>query len=144
MWKKIGKYALLFNIGGSIYILIEMLWRAIMSSMPTHWTMFIVGGLVFLIVGELNEHLEWSSPLLIQGAVGTLCVLIIEFISGCILNIYLGLAIWDYSDKPLNILGQVCPQFAVAWFILVLIAIITDDHLRYILFDEEKPTYKII
>lgn len=66
----------------------------------------------------------------------------IEFLSGYILNIVLGLGIWDYSNMPFNIIGQICLPFTVAWYILSLLAIVLDDHLRYWIFGEEKPRYK--
>lgn len=38
--------------------LLETAWRG-----HTHWTMFVLGGFLFLILGELNEGLlEWDTP----------------------------------------------------------------------------------
>ena len=138
---KFIKPAVLFCVGGAIYIAIEMLWRAVMGSTPTHWTMFIIGGLSFVIVGGINEFFAWEMPIWLQSAIGTAVVLALEFISGCVLNIWLGLAVWDYSNIPFNILGQSCLPFAFAWYALVTAAIILDDYLRYWLFGEEKPKY---
>lgn len=42
-------------------------------------------------------------------------VTIIEFLSGLLLNRVLHLNVWDYSDRPLNLLGQVCPLFFLLW-----------------------------
>jgi uncharacterized membrane protein len=28
--------------------------------------------------------------------------------------------IWDYSDMPLNILGQICPIFSLLWVVIAL------------------------
>ena len=33
-------------------------------------------------------------------------------------------------------------NITVAWYILSLLAIVLDDHLRYWIFGEEKPRYK--
>ena len=41
---------ILFVIGGLIYILIELVARG-----RTHWTMFIVGGVAFFLIGCINE-----------------------------------------------------------------------------------------
>lgn len=112
--KKLSKYLFLFVIGGIIYITIEMLWRRLMGSHPTHWTMFILGGLCFVLVGEINEFLSWDTPIWKQCAIGTIIILALEFIFGCILNLWLGLNIWDYSNTPMNILGQISLPFAVA------------------------------
>lgn len=139
--KKLSKYLLLFLIGGSIYITIEILWRKLMGSTPTHWTMFILGGLCFLLIGEINEFLSWETPVWKQCAIGTVIVLALEFTFGCILNLWLGIGVWDYSDTPFNILGQISLPFAVAWYFLTALAIFLDDWLRYWLFGEEKPHY---
>ena len=138
--KVIYKSAVLFSIGGSIYILIEFLWRMIMNKPPTHWAMFIVGGLAFLIIGEINEHLD--IPLLVQSFIGMVIIVLLEFISGCILNIWLGLHIWDYSNVPFNILGQICLPFAAVWFVLAMVAVVVDDYCRCIFFKEEMPRYQ--
>ena len=136
------KHLLLFLIGGTIYIFIEIIWRWLVCSSPTHWSMFILGGLSFLVIGEINEYLSWDTPFYIQCLIGTTGVLILEFIFGCIVNLWLNLNVWDYSNQPLNILGQVCISFALLWFILTAVAIVIDDYIRYWLFDEEKPHYK--
>lgn len=140
--KKILKPTILFGVGGTVYLLIEIIWRALRGSTPTHWAMFILGGLCFLAIGAINEYLSWETPFVIQTFIGTSIVLMLEFIFGCILNLWLGLGVWDYSDTPFNILGQVCLPFAVAWLFLVGVAIVLDDYLRYWLFKEEKPHYK--
>lgn len=139
--RKILKPIILFSIGGGIYITIEIVYRFLMDRPPTHWSMYVLGGLAFLLIGELNEHISWEIPFWIQDLVGTAITLLLEFIFGCVLNLWLGLNIWDYSNLPFNILGQVCLPFALIWAVLVAIAIVFDDYLRYWLFDEDKPVY---
>ena len=139
--KKIFKPIILFFIGGAIYTCIEVIYRHLANRPPTHWTMFILGGLVFLLVGALNEHVSWKIPFWIQDLVGTTITLVLEFIFGCVLNLWLELSVWDYSNLPFNILGQVCLHFTLIWAVLVAVAIILDDYLRYWLFGEDKPTY---
>lgn len=141
--KKVIKPTALFCVGGSIYITIEVLWRAFRGSDPTHWTMFILGGLCFLAIGAINEYFTWEMPFWQQSAIGAAAVLALEFVFGCVLNLWLGLNVWDYSDVPFNILGQVCLPFAFAWFFLAAVGVVLDDYLRYWLFDEEKPRYRM-
>lgn len=136
--KQILKYIILFSIGGLLYCGIEMLWRG-----RTHWTMFFVGGLCFILCGSINEILDWQTPLLKQMLICTAGITLIEFISGVIINIVLKLNVWDYSHLPLNICGQVCLLYSFFWFILSCAAIVLDDWLRYWLFKEEKPHYII-
>lgn len=139
--KKLLKPTILFSIGGGIYISIEVIYRFLMDRPPTHWAMYVLGGLAFLLIGALNEHIAWEIPFWIQDLVGTTITLLLEFIFGCVLNLWLGLAVWDYSNLPLNILGQICLPFALIWAVLVAIAIVLDDYLRYWLFGEDKPVY---
>ena len=42
---------ILFGIGGTIYVLIELIARG-----RSHWTMFFVGALAFYLIGCINEH----------------------------------------------------------------------------------------
>ena len=68
----------------------------------------------------------------------------VEFIFGCIFNISLGMNVWNYDNMPFNLFGQICLPFAFAWVALSAIAIVLDDYLRYWIFGEEKPHYKLI
>lgn len=47
-----------------------------------------------------------------------LCVTIIEFIAGLIFINGMKIKLWDYSNCPGNIMGIVCPQYSIYWFIL--------------------------
>lgn len=129
----------LFSVGGAVYIMMELLWRGY-----SHWTMFIVGGLCFVLIGLINELYTYEMSLARQMLIGACIVTAVEFISGCIINLWLGWNVWDYSDMPFNVLGQVCLPYAVLWVLLSGAAIILDDYLRYWWFDEEYPHYKII
>lgn len=133
------KSVLLFFIGGLLYYLIEIAWRG-----HSHWTMFCLGGACFVCIGLINEILPWEMPLWKQGIVGALIITVLEFAVGCIVNIALGWNVWDYSDVPFNIHGQICLPFSVLWFAISLIAIVLDDYIRYWAFDEERPKYKIL
>ena len=135
--KQFCKLLTLFAIGGMTYMGIELAYRGF-----THWTMGALGGLCFLIIGALNEVYTWDMSFFKQCGIGAIVVTTLEFIFGMILNVWLGLGIWDYSDLPMNICGQVCIWFTFAWFGLAAVAIVLDDWLRYWLFNEEKPKYK--
>lgn len=135
--KNIIKYLILGIIGGFTYVLIELLYRG-----HSHWSMFLVSAFAFISIGLINEFIRWDMELWKQMLIGSGIVTILEFVSGYILNIKLGWHIWDYSNVPFNILGQICLPFSLVWFFISLIAIVADDYLRYWLFDEEKPHYK--
>lgn len=132
------KYIFLFWFGGSTYVTLEVLWRGY-----SHWTMLLLAGVVFIILGLLNEIWDWNDSLIKQVFAGTIISTVLEFITGCIVNLGFGWNIWDYSNIPGNILGQICPPFTILWAIISLIAIILDDVIRWKFFGEEEPRYKL-
>ncbi len=134
---KAGKYAFLFAVGGLIYVLMEIVYRG-----HSHWTMFIVGGVCFVLCGLLNEVFDWDTPIWIQMFICACIITGVEFLAGCIFNLWLKLDVWDYSNLPFNVLGQICVPFTLLWYIISPVAIILDDYLRYWFFGEEKPRYK--
>ena len=134
---KIFKYLILGNIGGIVYVFIELLYRGF-----SHWTMYIVAAISFILIGLINEYISWDMKLWKQMLIGACIVTFMEFISGYIINIKLGWQVWDYSNLPFNIMGQICLPFSIIWFFISLVAIVVDDYLRYWLFKEERPHYK--
>lgn len=71
----------------------------------SHWSMFLLAGIVFILIGLLNELWEWTDSILEQIITGTLIATIAEYITGYIVNIKLGWNIWDYSNMWGNING---------------------------------------
>ena len=106
--------------------------------------MFALGGLCFIGLGLINEVLPWDMPLWQQVVIGAGIITVLEFLTGCVVNLWLGWGVWDYSNKPGNILGQICPQFFLLWLPVSLAGIVLDDWLRHWWFREERPHYKII
>ena len=134
----LGKYLFLGWFGGATYVSLEVLWRGY-----SHWTMLVLAAVVFIIVGLLNEVWSWQTSLALQVAAGTALATALEFITGCIVNLCLGWGVWDYSDMPGNLMGQICPQYTLLWAALVLVAILLDDYIRWRFFGEEKPHYTL-
>ena len=132
------KYFILLLVGGTAYYVIEVLARGF-----SHWTMFLVGGICFILIGLINE-ITPKIALLKQMGISAIIITLIEFISGCILNIWLGLNIWDYTDEPFNLLGQINLKHSLYWFLLSSVGIIIDDYIRYLLFGDDKPKYTIL
>lgn len=132
------KYLFLFIVGGAVYYSMEMLFRGY-----SHYSMAILGGICFIACGLLNEILSWDTSLLLQGLIGSGIITVLEFLTGVLVNMILHLNVWDYSNMPLNVLGQICLPFSLLWVIIAIGAIILDDYIRYCFFDEEKPRYKL-
>ena len=130
----------LFLFGGEVYVAMEMICRGY-----SHYSMFIVGGLCFLIIGSLNEWNKKDMSLVKQGIIGAIIITTIEFITGCIVNLWLGLDVWDYSDMPFNVLGQICLPFTVLWFFASLICVFVNDFLLVMWgVKKEIPKYHIL
>lgn len=137
MKKEFFKNVIMFFIFGTLYCGIEILWRG-----HTNWTMAIVGGISGVLIGLLNEHAINDLSILQQCLIGMLLITVLEGCAGYILNIKLGLHIWDYSSMPGKFFwGQCCVPFCILWFFLAGVAIFLDDWLRWLLFDEKIPHY---
>lgn len=129
----------LFLTGGTLYFLFETLWRG-----HSHWTMFALGGLCFVLVGGLNNFLPWEMPLLLQMLLGGLIITAGELLTGIIVNLWLGWRVWDYSALPGNLWGQICPQYSLLWVLLSGPVIILDDILRWKWYRERMPSYTLL
>ena len=112
--KTIGTRAFVFLTGCFVYILMEISARGF-----THWTMTLTGGIILTILYEMFTGLR-SVPFWQKCILGSLIITSVEFTVGVIVNIILGWNVWNYSDMPFNILGQICLPFTVLWFFLCI------------------------
>ncbi|MEE1011713.1 MAG: hypothetical protein U0L11_06735 [Acutalibacteraceae bacterium] len=108
---KLKEYFMCFSLGAVMYGLIEVIVRGY-----THWTMILTGGAVMVLIHLINRTKNLS--LLTKCLLGATVITSLEFSVGMIVNVALGWNVWDYTDKPFNIFGQICPQFCLAWFFL--------------------------
>ena len=122
------KEFILLIIFGITYCGIEILYRG-----RTHISMLFVGGLCAVLIGMINE-ITPKMNIFLQMFIGAVIVTIIEFVSGYIINIILGLNVWDYSNLMFNYKGQISLLFTIIWFFLSAPVIYLDDKLRKILF----------
>ena len=136
--KAFGKGILLFLVGGLIYFWLEVLWRGY-----SHWSMFLLGGLCFVLCGLINEGVSWEMPLPLQMLISALMITALEFLTGGIVNLWLGWQVWDYSKLHVQLLGQISLKSSVIWFLLSSVGIVLDDWLRYWFFGEGRPYYRL-
>ena len=132
------KYTLLFITGAVLYYAVEVAFRGY-----SFFSMAVCGGICFILCDLINEKTRRRMPLVLQMLIASLEITLIEFIAGVILNICLGLDMWDYSNMPGNVLGQICPEFSLIWYFMSFIGIYLGDLIRWALFGEEKPHYHI-
>lgn len=113
-------------VAGCIYLLIELAWRGY-----THWTMLPLAAVIFVCAGLLDEQAH-PPPFWAQVVIGACIATALELAAGLILNVWLGLGIWDYSHLPGNVLGQICPQFTAAWALLMIVSIKLENFMHKI------------
>lgn len=114
MIKSFYREVLIFTAGGLSYGAVELLWRQ-----RTHWSMVLTGGACVLSLYKLYTRFPHLS-LPEKCVLGSLVITGIEFAVGCVVNLTLGLKVWDYSKMPFNILGQVCLLYSVFWGVLCI------------------------
>ena len=118
---KIWKNCLLFYTGGATYLSLELLYRG-----RSHGSMFLAGGLCFLLIGHLNR-VEPRLPLPLRALVGAMIVTMVELGAGMAVN--RSYQVWDYRDQPGNFMGQICPVFTALWIPLSLAAALLFDRM---------------
>lgn len=136
--KHITKNLFLFIVFGSIYFLIETLWKGHI----THWSMFLLAGAAGLLIGGINEYLPWEMPFILQCGMGMAISTVLEGITGMIVNVWLHLNVWHYN-KLAFWCNQCSVYYCLAWFTLSGVCILLDDWLRWKCFGEDKPYYTL-
>lgn len=94
-----------FLFGAVGYPLIELGWRG-----RTHPAMSLAGGLSTAALGRMAKK---DRPLWRQSLMGGLMITGIEYGLGRVFN--RRYQIWDYRKTPLNVNGQICLPFTLAW-----------------------------
>lgn len=112
---KMKKNLLLFLAGGSVYPLLEILWRGC-----THISMIFAGGICLCLIDYIcNQRMDGFS-LFSRCCAGGAVITCVELAAGVVVNLGLGLCVWDYSSLPLNLFGQICLPFSILWIFLTL------------------------
>ena len=106
----VAKYIIIFGLGAFIYGAIEVIVRG--------YTMALTGGAVMALFMLINRSRDVN--ILLRCLLGALVITSLEFAVGAVVNLGLGWDVWDYSEKPFNIMGQICPLFTLGWFALSL------------------------
>lgn len=56
-------------------------------------------------------------------ALGCAAVTLTELLFGIVFNLCAGMAVWDYSSRPCNLMGQICLEYTALWYALCLLLI---------------------
>ena len=98
---------LMFFLGGTGYIGLEYLWRG-----RSHISMFMAGGVCFLLLGKLEE-VKPRLPMALRCLVGAGIITAVELAAGLLAN--RDYNVWDYRRMPLNYHGQICMVYSLLW-----------------------------
>ena len=114
---------LVFGISG---LMMEIIWTGLSSLMKRNfkltattsvWMFFIYGIAAF--TGPICDALT-RMPLIVRGGVYTICIFIVEYITGICLK-KVKICPWDYSGCRFAVSGVIRLDFAPAWFTAGLI-----------------------
>lgn len=121
--------ALLWTWGGAVYFLAEVVYKLI-AGKPEQisWTMLVLAAILCIPIERLGGRVPY--PLLAQGFACAVLITFAELVAGLVLNVWLGLGVWDYSAQPCNLLGQICLPFSLLWWLLATVFIPVFDHVR--------------
>ena len=135
---------LLWTWGGTVYFLLEVAYKTA-TGHPERisWTMLVLAIVLCIPVERAGYQLPWETPLWLQALACAALVTLVEFCAGCVLNLWIGLDIWDYSGIPFNLLGQICLPFSLVWLVLCFLFILVFDWMRYAIIGGDKPAYHL-
>lgn len=102
-------YSSCFAISGGTYCCIELLYRQ-----RTHYSMFFCAGFATMVLLFIFLNKTYSP--IAFGLISSAVITGFEFLFGLIFNIALKMNVWDYSNTPFNIIGQICLPFSLIWF----------------------------
>ncbi len=139
MMKKTAQYLFLFALGGAAYYTLELIFRGF-----SHPTMFLLGGLCFLICCGIHALIGENTGLAAQMLLCAIAITTMELLFGYILNLKLGMNIWSYADYRLNFKGQICLRFSMIWYLLGGAAIVVNDWVCRRLYGRKHPPYSIM
>lgn len=137
--RKVSEYIFLWALGGSVYYMLEMGFRGF-----SHWSMFVVGGLALCFCTFQGEATGWREAMWIQVLRSVVFVTALEFTTGIVVNKYFRLGVWDYSDQPLNLWGQICIPFMILFSGLLVVAIWLGGIVSHKVFGFAKPHFYVL
>ena len=135
--QKLKEQLTVFATGAAGYPVIELIWRQ-----STHWSMALAGGTCLLLLYNLYGKFTKLS-LGMKCVLGSGVITAVEFVAGLLVNCWQDWNVWDYSNTPGNIMGQICPQFTLLWVGIAAVAVVLDDVIRWRFFGEERPHYRL-
>lgn len=105
----------LFLTGGVVYPSLEILCRG-----HSDFSMAVAGGICLCLIDRICNCRLRLRPLAIRCAAGSGIITSVEFFTGVLVNLVLKMNVWDYSQLPMNFMGQICVPFSLLWYVLTI------------------------
>ena len=67
-----------------------------------------------------------------------------EFITGIFVNKIMHWNVWDYTDQPFQLMGQICLPFTIIFSGLCAVGILLSGYLLHFLYGEKKPEFHVL
>jgi len=121
---RLKEHIIAFLTGAICYPILEIVWRGY-----SHWTMALTAGVAVTLIHCTFTYTKGAD--LWQKCVnGALIITLLELFVGYIVNLKLGWNIWDYSDKRLSFLGQICASNSAIWIILSFVTVYVSGYIE--------------
>ena len=130
-WQIAAESFFLLLAGGVLYYGLEVLWRG-----HSHISMAFCGALCLYLLYHMNTSLR-RIPFLLRALIGACIITAVEFVAGCVVNLWLGWNVWDYSHLPLQLLGQICFPYFILWFLLCIPICLLCFGIRRLVFEKD-------
>ena len=127
------RLCLTFLLGAAAYPCLEIAFRGY-----SHWTMSLAGGLCFALLYAMEAEMP-DLPFWMKAAAGALIITAVELATGTVVNLWLGWAVWDYSNLRFHFLGQVSLIFAAIWYALCCLFFTVADLVRRMCSEHGNP-----
>ncbi|OCN00343.1 hypothetical protein A7X67_09830 [Clostridium sp. W14A] len=105
----------LFLTGGVVYPSLEIICRG-----HSDFSMAVAGGICLCLIDRICNYRLKFRPLAIRCAAGSAIITTVEFATGVLVNLVLKMNVWDYSQLPMNFMGQICLPFSLLWCALTI------------------------
>lgn len=134
---RLAKILICWFTGGLVYFYMEIVFRGF-----SHYSMFICGGVCFVLVGMVSEYLAAREKRVIVRfaklmLMGSFIITFFELLTGLIVNVIYGLNVWDYSYYKYNFMGQICLLYSGLWGVLSILCMYLYKVLVVYIFEEE-------
>ena len=110
-----SKEGLIFLTGSCAYPTLEMIWRG-----RTHYSMALAGGVCLYLINRVCCEKMRGKRISSRCVTASAIITGVELATGLIFNDLMGCNVWDYSNMPMNLMGQICLPYSLLWCGLAL------------------------